>query len=386
MKRRIPKYSLHKATGQARVRIDGRTIYLGKHGTPESFQRYEEHIAAWLTGSTPDLVNGLTIARLCVKYVTEHAKPYYRKHGRQTSELSTIQGALKPLIRLFGKTKVTDFGPQKLKRVQQEMVTAEIVRTSVNRNIGRIRRMFKWGVENELIPVNIHIALTAVSGLRHGRSEAKESTPVEPVQDCDIEAVHPYLSSQVSAMIEIQLATGMRPGEVRIMRTADIDSSGETWEYRPREHKTEHHGRKRVIFIGPKAQNIIRPFLKVDREQFLFSPAEAQQAFNDERRQNRQTPMTPSQKARQRKSSPQKTPGDCYSVTSYSRAIRNACEKADIPVWTPNRLRHNAATRLRKEYGIETVRTILGHATGFTTEIYAELDYEKARQVAATAG
>ena len=44
---RPPKYQLHKATGQARVRIKGRDIYLGKYRSPESEQRYRQVIADW---------------------------------------------------------------------------------------------------------------------------------------------------------------------------------------------------------------------------------------------------------------------------------------------------------------------------------------------------
>ena len=36
----VPKYALHKSTGQARVIIDGRHHYLGKFGSPESRQKY----------------------------------------------------------------------------------------------------------------------------------------------------------------------------------------------------------------------------------------------------------------------------------------------------------------------------------------------------------
>jgi integrase len=246
--------------------------------------------------------------------------------------------------------------------------------------------MFKWGVENELVSPNVHTALTAVSGLRYGRSAAQESSPVLPVPQADIEAIKPYVSRQVWAMIQLQLVTGMRPGEVRTLRLSDIDMSGETWEYRPAEHKTQHHGRQRLVFIGPRGQQIIRPFLKADPDRHLFSPAESRAEFDSERRRNRQTPMTPSQSKRQRKTHPKRQPGSCYSATSYTRAIKNACSTAGVDVWTPNRLRHNSATMLRKRYDIETVRTILGHATGFTTEIYAELDHDKARSVIASVG
>jgi len=38
------------------------------------------------------------------------------------------------------------------------------------------------------------------------------------------------------------------------MRACDIDLSGETWGYRPASHKTEHHGKERIIFLGPQAR------------------------------------------------------------------------------------------------------------------------------------
>ena len=48
---RIPKYRLHKPTGLAVVRLNGRDIYLGKHATNESRQRYQQVIAEWLANN-----------------------------------------------------------------------------------------------------------------------------------------------------------------------------------------------------------------------------------------------------------------------------------------------------------------------------------------------
>jgi site-specific recombinase XerD len=49
-----------------------------------------------------------------------------------------------------------------------------------------------------------------------------------------------------------------------------------------------------------------------------------------------------------------------------------------VPVWGPNRLRHNAATAIRKRFDIETARAVLGHEDVDTTTIYAERDGELA--------
>jgi len=43
-----------------------------------------------------------------------------------------------------------------------------------------------------------------------------------------------------------------------------------------------------------------------------------------------------------------------------------------IDRWHPHQLRHNAATQLRKEYGLEAAQVILGHKTITVTQVYAE--------------
>ena len=75
-------------------------------------------------------------------------------------------------------------------------------------------------------------------------------------------------------------------------------------------------------------------------------------------------------------------PGEIVDLCpQITRAIGRACRKAGVPVWTPHRLRHNAATVLRKEFGLDVARVICGHKSPLTTEMYAELDRSKARDV-----
>jgi len=107
-----------------------------------------------------------------------------------------------------------------------------------------------------MVPVAVHSALTTLTGLRYGRSEAPEGKSIKPVADATIDATLPHLSPTVRAMVELQRLTGMRPVEVCIMRTCVVNTQGRIWEYRPSTHKTEHHEKDRVVFIGPKAQAV----------------------------------------------------------------------------------------------------------------------------------
>ena len=43
---KLPKYSLHKPSGQAKVRFNGKDTYLGRYGSPESKEAYAEFVGS----------------------------------------------------------------------------------------------------------------------------------------------------------------------------------------------------------------------------------------------------------------------------------------------------------------------------------------------------
>ncbi len=376
-----PKYRHYKPKNLGVVRLNGRDYYLGPYNSPANFERYHRLIASWLaTGEVPASREpeaepvGPTVAELILAFL-KHAEGYYRRpDGTPTGEYGNIVEAVKPLKQLFGQVEARTFGPKSLKAVRDAMVAGKLCRNVVNQRIGRIVRVFRWAVENEMVTADVHHGLKAVAGLRKGRTAARETEPVKPVPEADVDAVRGHVSRQVWAMIQLQRLTGMRPGEVEIMRTGDVDRSGKVWSYVPHRHKTEHHERGRAIYLGPQAQAVLQPWLKADPFAYLFSPREADEEVRLEKRRNRKTPLTPSQRSRKRKAKPKRTPGEFYDRRAYAQAVRRACKKAGVAVWGPNRLRHNAATRLRKEFGLDVARAVLGHADAATTTIYAERD------------
>ena len=375
---RAPKYRLHKPSGRAVATFGGKDVYLGAYGSPESRAEYNRLVAEYFVHGgrlpAPAGASGdLTVNELLVAYL-RFADGYYRKNGKPTTEAECIRYSVRPLRKLYGHTPVKDFGPLALKAVREEMVKSGLCRNECNKRTGRIVRLFKWAVSEELAPASVHHALRAVTGLRRGRSEVRESEPVKPVPDAFVDAVRLFVARQVWAMIELQRLTGMRPGEVCAIRSADVDTSGKVWVYTPERHKTEHHGRVRRIYLGPQAQAVLGPWLRADLSAPLFSPREAMEEKWAERRRERKTPMTPSQSARKRKGKAKRVPGEVYDTRGYQHAIRYGCVKAGVPNWHPNQLRHNAATALRKEFGLDVARAVLGHSSPVVTEVYAELD------------
>lgn len=356
--------------------------------------------SATTDASTPDP----TISSLCRAYCAFADTYYQRPSGLRVSEPAAIRYAVQPLRRLFGRSPVSQFGPRRLKEVREEMVKQGWCRRQINHQIGRIKRMFKWAVEEERIPASVYHALQAVSGLRAGRTTARESDPVKPVPQHLIDAVVPLVSRQVKAMIELQLLTGMRPGEVCIMRTCDIDQTQQPWAYRPEHHKTEHHRHERIVFLGPRAQITVAPFLKIGQPSaYLFSAAEADRERRQRLNELRKTPLSCGNRpGTNRKRRPKRTPGERYAATSYQRAIYDACRKAfPVPAecdpaqvkqwrrdhsWHAHQLRHNAATKLRKEYGLDVAQVVLGHKTLAVTQVYAEKDTAAAQEAMLSGG
>ncbi|MFP6666708.1 MAG: site-specific integrase, partial [Pirellulales bacterium] len=270
-----PKYCKHKASGQAVVTIAGRDHYLGPHGTKASKIEYDRLIGEWLAAGRPSRetfqTNDLTVAELAAAY-WKFANQYYRKNGKATMTVYGVKVVLKHLRTMYGRSSAEEFGPLALKAIRQRMVDSGLARTSVNNNIARIRRIFKWAASEEMVTAAVYQALMTVDGLRKGKSEARETAPVLPVADDVVEQTLAKLPAVVADMVRLQRLTGCRPGEVCILRPCDVDVSGDVWAYRPESHKMEHHGRQRVIFIGPKAQEALRPYLLRDKAAHCFSP------------------------------------------------------------------------------------------------------------------
>ena len=386
---RPPKYRHYKPKNLAVVRIAKHDHYLGKYGSPKSHELYARLVAEWLlTRQQPDGVESPKIGSApespaivneLILVFWKDAEQRYVKNGQPTSELRSFRTALRPVCQLYGRELVTDFGPLALVACRQQLVDAGICRKRINQHVTRIRRVFKWGVAREMVPESIWRAMCAVEGLRVG--QAPETKPVKPVPEEHVEVIEPFVTPQIWAMVNFQLWTGCRPGEACVIRTIDLKMDGPVWEYRPHTHKGEHHGKERVIYIGPHGQEVLKPWLRMDLHAYLFSPREGRAAYQAKRAASRKTPVPPNRRNGKPKANPKRRPGEVYTTSTYDNAISRACERAEAPTWSPNQLRHLAGTKIRAAYGIEAARIILGHSSMKMSEVYAEIDQEKAKEI-----
>jgi len=356
----FPSYLLHKQSGQARVRVNGRDILLGAFGSEQSRITYGEIVAKLAGGVPVDPIKpsnrgslprnesddpGPSVAEICLVFL-RHAETHYVKHGKQTSEVHILKSVIQPLNNLYGLTPAHEFGPLALKAVRTKMIEAGWARGTINAGMSRIRRIFKHAIANELIDASVLVKLQTLAPLLAGRTQAHDNAPRTAVPEQSLERVRKEVSPLVRDLIDLQNLTGARSGELLSLTPAMINTSKTVWSAELHDHKTLHHGQRRVLHFGPKAKKILRKHLKRDPDGPLF-------------------PIT---------------------GAAYRRAITRACERLKIPRWVPHQLRHSAATKVREAFGLEHAQAVLGHSKASMSEHYAKLSSAKAAEVAQRLG
>jgi integrase len=427
---RPPKLQRQKAKGRAaRAFVEfgiggGKTVrrYCGVWGTDEAQQAYDRMIAEWLSNSRQLIEppkDGLRIVEL-VNQCTRWVAANFPKG--KTSRYWHYVGALRPLRDLYGDTLATEFGPLALEAIRDKLARdGKLSRTTINKRLDYVKRVFKWAKNKELIPPAVYDAIRDVEYLRKG--EAREGEGVDPVPLEWVDAVKPHVAEPVKALIELQLLTGARPGELVGLRWTDLDRSDkDVWWYRPEHHKTAHLDHDRDLAFGPQAQEILKKFLTADRpiNAPLFSPQDG--AAERRSKRTRKTPLScgnrpGTNRVRGRRKC---EPGEAYTVDSYRRAIQRACEVAfPLPKklrrangesnrewrerlkpeewrqvqawraehrWHPHQLRHTSGTYVRREFGLEAAQQWLGHKSTSMTEVYAERDRQTVANIAKKIG
>lgn len=386
-----PKYARYRGKF-ARVSIRGRVIHLGLYDSDEAKAKYKRLIAEWAAGQEPESndVEGTTVAELLEAY-RNWAEHFYgdEPRGRYRNLLPTIRAARE----LFADTLVEQFTPKRLKTLRQAFIDSGNVRSLVNAKTRNVARIFRWGVSEELVPATVALALSMLEPLKLGRSGVREGHRVLPVAPSTVEATLSELTPIVADMVRVQMLLGCRPGELCRMTPGQIDRTGDVWRYTPTRHKTQIHGKTRTVFVGPRCQAILRPYLLRGADTPCFSPIEAYQQNLAMRRERRVTPENEGNRPHGARKAIKEL-HDRYDSQSYARAIKRAVQRLNrgredgdkLQAWSPNQLRHLKATEVRKLFGLDGVQAALGHSHARVSEIYAELSDDKGVEIARRLG
>jgi integrase len=439
-----PSYRRHSG-GQACVTVCDKTgrrreILLGPYDSAESKIEYQRVLALLRAyhGYYPFYdeeglkgAEGLTVDQVVLAWWKEAECRY----GADSPELKHYKYALRHLRLLYGSSPAEKFSPKRFKDVRQRMVEAReyqvrpaapgaaprwlgenkvnlaenlaqlkgkewvkvevlcsrqaLSRKVINRHLVRIRAVFGWAVSEELIPAAVAHGLREVKGVQQGDRQVKESKPRPPAFWGDVVKVVPFCPPPVAVMLHLQWLTGMRSGEVRIMRTMDLGRADpDCWIYKPGSdlphgrHKNAWRGQDRTVQLGPQCIELLTPWLRLDDPAaYLFSPARWTAQREQERAVQRKTKRQPSQAlGKRKKANPKRKPRDCYSKATYPQAVKRACIRAGVQ-FQPYALRHGRKMDLARTVGSDAARAVLGQKSIDATEHYGEIDMAHARQV-----
>lgn len=418
----IPAMQLHRASGQARVNLSGRDVYLGEWGSDAAATEYDRVINQWLALGRvwpPPPDHQLTLGQLYAKYAA-HADAFYRKRGKPTSTATQIAHVRDLLTECgLGDFPALSIRPRHLVAFRDHLLRWEdvtpagdrvphLARRTINNYVSMVVGAFKWWISRASDSLTaevttLHQSLLATPRLKRGRApEAGLPVPREgarrkrPIPDADIAAVIAAARPMLASMIRLQRAAAMRPGEVCGLRACLLQPTEipGVFAYNvPADfNKVDHCEIERVVFLGPAAMAEIRQWLPDDPAAFVFSPRRAVADFNAAKRAARRTPLKPSDDPRRRRMAKGKPdphavpPADHYTSMSYGKAVKRACALAQLPRdrwWSVNRLRHTGATEIVLADGLLTAQQILGHRHIATTQTYTWTAAEKSAMVAA---
>lgn len=361
-----PKYRKHSSRDKAFVEWQGKRKYLpGRYNSQESKAAYkaflEKNCGIAIVPPRP-AAQGLTVMTLCATFLA------HLKASEAPDIYHNYYFAVKPFAAEYGHELAAALGPLALKRWQAKLAERELSRGYISGQITYIRQAFRWGVSEELIPASVWHALQAVQGLKAGKTAAKERRKRQPVPWSYVEAVLPFLTPHVRAMVLLQWYTGVRSQSVCKARPSQFRREGGDLIWSPR-HKGESRGIELHLPIGPRAQAVLAPFLADSTDRWLFSP----RAISNNRRY-----------------------GEFYLPRSYGNCVKSAIERLNeslaetntpaIRRWTPHQLRHSKGHAVSAIYGLEGVQAVLGHAQLSTSEVYSQKRLDLARIVAAETG
>ena len=347
----------------------------GKYQSPESLAAFEKSLGFFLLhGTAPPWVgkavatthpaladdDGQTVEELCRQF-EKHKLP-----GYSYSEQCNYRSAMRDLCYLYAARPAAHFGKRELLEVRALFVRSGKCLKGCNGQTRRVKAVFQWAADHELVPDSVPLNLQALRNLKHG--EAPTPPRKQAVSDELVQRTCQHLPQEAVDIITVLRHSGARSGELYPLRVKDLQiASRDLWVYQPAKHKNAHRGQSRTILFGPQSLAILKRLVKGRRPSDLVFTRPQQTDYRNTRRWKH-------------------TGGTAWDRHSLGHLIARTCKRFELPHWHPHQLRHAAASAAYNRDGgtAAAAQVLMGHATISTTERYITLDegpaHEQARK------
>ena len=430
-------YRLHKGKNQGYVQYprqcDDRRpqeTFPGEYGSPESQAAYEKSLAhflaygtlpPWIKQSTPppeefkpQRGGMVTVAQLCQEFLTAQGPGYC------ASERAAYRVVIDRICSLPAAPPVAGFKRPMLRHVRHQMVVLGNSRRYIDSQVTRIRGMFDWGVDEDLVPPKVAAGLKSLRRLKP--MEAPSYPPIEPVADAVVAQTLPHLPTEAADLVQLLRLTGARPSELMGLKAGDIiQTRPALWEYHLAKHKMAHKGQRRCSYFGPQAIEILQRLIgeRGQRALLLVQPdwegLKAQHSWDAGERllklfheggwksspswweylqenSRKLVGLAPSRaqavfrRAKQGAKRPRSKAGKPWNRHRFAQLIQRTCQKHGIEHWTPYQLRHAAACQAVQHGSLAAAQHMLGHKLATTTNHYVKGDHNGAARLVAQLG
>lgn len=318
-------------------RPDGsrRQVVLGPWGSGDVMSKFaaavaanaQEHAAA--PPAPPKPAQG-TVGDLLAGWTTWAARHYCRPDGAPTGHIRNVLSVATKVAAIHGELPAVEFSPRRLIEVRDAWQRDGLARGTINSRVRWLIGAFSWGVEREHVPPHVVTALREVRPLERGRCSARETAPVTPPTEAEIDKALPFMPTEVATMIRLHRLIGCRGGELAAMRRSEIDttSTPDVWLWQPTATKSMR--KRRVPYVlGAAAQELLAPLLLGGDRVFR------------------------------------------RTHDGYRRAVHRATRAAGLR-WHPHALRHARATEVARIASLDEARAVIGHGDARTTAHYAK--------------
>jgi len=304
-----------------------------------------------MTPDPPAVAAASMTLRELVDAFMDHARVYYRRRhgGEPTREHLNCSTTLERFVRYAGEGRLgANMTRHQVRAWLDQLVAEDLSRGYVNACLSRLRRFVRWCVDLDYLPIAVQVELSTLRPLPAHRSRARETPPRRPAVLDHVRLAMPLLPPHARDVCHLLMLTAMRLSEVLEAVSGDIHVDDHGARFTPRQHKTAHHNKARVIPLSGQALSIVQ------RYWHPLCPDD---------------PLFSAPRSRSRR---------FYSDDALRKAIARACTKAGVPAFTPHQIRHAVARFVRQSHGLDAACALLGHSSTAMTEHYAPLTAEDA--------
>ena len=371
--RKLHQLRISRKNGAAYTYYGSRWNYLGKwdsaknEPTPDAMKRFEDLRALWRADplSAPSSLESPLLLSLWADWLESPQAP--TKRPEDTDRVERLLFGTEEEPGPHEDTRAADFTAGDFLDWQTELCGYGYSAWVVGQCRRILLELFDWAAIKGKVDESQPASLARVKPPTQGASagQVKPTKVQTPVNEADFRKAIPFLRLASRAACELMWFTAARPSEVLTLVGCDLVRTGKIvtakgaefeiprgmWAAARTQHKMMRKGFDRVLFFGKRSWAVLEA-LEMKPERLLFL----------------------SQR------------GQAYHHKSLGSALKRACRRAGVPIFTPYQIRHGAAVATLREFSEPDVGVWMGHKSRGITGRYAGTDLKTAAKVAGKMG